>query len=146
MPITRLSKIAMCLALGLFCVVVAYDNVVDYATDNWLRCWFLGIDAAAVKLTVPRELEAWQQAMTAVLRELRRVLAPGGHVAFEVGEVNGGTVRLEETVLPLGVAAGFTPLGFLVNQQAFTKTANIWGVSNNTHGTNSNRIALFRRE
>ena len=33
MPITRLSKIAMCLAVGLFCVVVAYDNVVDYATN-----------------------------------------------------------------------------------------------------------------
>src|SRR5439155_9384819 len=32
-------------------------DVVDYATDNWLRCWFLGLDAKSVKLTVPKKLE-----------------------------------------------------------------------------------------
>jgi hypothetical protein len=32
-----------------------------------------------------------------------------------------------------------------VNSQAFTKTANIWGVDNNDKGTNSNRIVLFER-
>src|SRR5262249_23540509 len=57
-------------------------DVVDYATDNWLRCWFLGINAHSVELTVPRKLEAWQAAMTEVFRELHRVLKPGGHVAF----------------------------------------------------------------
>lgn len=83
--------------------------------------------------------------MGEVLRELHRVTAPGGHVAFEVGEVRKGTVRLEEVVLPLGPACGLRPLGVLINRQAFTKTANIWGIANNTDGTNSNRIALFRR-
>ena len=39
--------------------------------------------------------------MTAVFVELARVLRPGGHVAFEVGEVRGGTVRLEEHVDPV---------------------------------------------
>jgi|GEM_PF-5441319 len=34
-------------------------------------------------------------------------------------------------------------LGVLVNEQAFTKTANIWGVDNNAKGTNGNRIVLF---
>ena len=29
MLITRLAKIAMCLALALFCLLVAYDNVAD---------------------------------------------------------------------------------------------------------------------
>jgi hypothetical protein len=33
----------------------------------------------------------------------------------------------------------------MINQQSFTKTANCWGVSNNTGGTNSNRIVLARR-
>ena len=52
-------------------------DVVDYAGDNWLRCWFLGIDPKAVKLTVPKKLEEWQGEMTAVFRELHRVLAAG---------------------------------------------------------------------
>ena len=34
-------------------------DVVDYAGDNWLRCWFLGIDPETVKLTVPKKLEAF---------------------------------------------------------------------------------------
>ena len=122
-------------------------DVVQYQADNWLRCWFCGLDAAEVGrgITMARTVEAWARAMGEVFRELHRVTAPGGHVAFEVGEVRKGTVRLEEVVLPLGVAAGFRVEGVLINQQAFTKTANIWGVSNNTHGTNSNRIALFRK-
>ena len=62
-----------------------------------------------------------------------------------VGEVRKGTVRLEETVLPLGLRAGFEAKGILVNEQDFTKTANIWGVANNTHGTNSNRIVVFEK-
>ncbi|BDU74184.1 DNA methyltransferase [Mesoterricola silvestris] len=122
-------------------------DVVQYQADNWLRCWFCGLDAAEVGrgITMARTVEAWSRAMAEVFGELHRVTAPGGHVAFEVGEVRKGTVRLEEVVLPLGAAAGFAIEGVLINQQAFTKTANIWGVSNNTHGTNSNRIALFRK-
>jgi hypothetical protein len=120
-------------------------NVVDYITDNWLRCWFAGIDAKSVKLTTPRKLTDWQEAMTEALCELRRVLRPGGHVAFEVGEVHGGKTRLEEAIIPCGLAAGLEPLFVLINDQEFTKTANCWGVDNNAKGTNTNRIVVFRK-
>ncbi len=122
-------------------------DVVQYAQDNWLRCWFCGLDAEAIGqgITMSRTLEHWSGVMGEVLAELHRVTQSGGYVAFEVGEVRKGTVRLEEVVLPLGVRAGFQAMGLLVNEQAFTKTANIWGVSNNTHGTNSNRIVVFRK-
>lgn len=120
-------------------------NVVDYAADNWLRCWFLGFDAASVKLSIHRRPLDWKAAMTRVFTELHRVLRPGGHVAFEVGEVNAGRVLLEELVVQAGSAAGLAPELILINDQEFTKTANCWGVSNNTKGTNTNRIVVFQK-
>ncbi len=122
-------------------------DVVQYAADNWLRCWFCGLDALEISrgITMSRTVEAWAETMQGVLQELFRVTRPGGYVAFEVGEVRKGTVRLEDVVLPLGIRAGFRPMGVLINEQIFTKTANIWGVDNNAKGTNSNRIALFEK-
>ncbi|MFH1864563.1 MAG: DNA methyltransferase [Candidatus Eisenbacteria bacterium] len=120
-------------------------DVVDYVHDNWLRCWFCGIRAPEVPVTVLREVTAWQEAMTDVFRELSRVLRPGGHVGFEVGEVRAGTLKLEETVLPCGLRAGLSPALVLINDQDFTKTANCWGVSNRAKGTNTNRVVLFQK-
>jgi hypothetical protein len=120
-------------------------DVVDYAGDNWLRCWFMGIDPKTVQLTNSRKIEAWQESMTAVFRELHRVLKPGGHVAFEVGEIRGGKIKLEDAALPCGLAAGFAPELILINDQKFTKTANVWGVDNSVKGTNTNRVILFRK-
>jgi hypothetical protein len=120
-------------------------DVVDYKTDNWLRCWFSGIDAATVPVTLAKQLDAWKAFVADTLTELKRVLRPDGHVAFEVGEVRGGAVRLEELVVPAGIAAGLEPVLVLLNAQEFTKTANCWGVTNNRKGTNSNRIVLFRK-
>lgn len=33
----------------------------------------------------------------------------------------------------------------MINKQTFTKTANIWGISNNNKGTNTNRIVVFQK-
>ena len=92
-----------------------------------------------------RRVDEWQAAMTAVFHELARVLRPGGHVAFEVGEVRGGKVKLEEAVLPVWRGAGLEPLLVVINAQQFTKTANCWGVRNNSKGTNTNRIVVFQK-
>jgi hypothetical protein len=122
-------------------------DVVQYARDNWLRCWFNGLDAETIgaRITMSRTVEQWAQAMRPVLRELYRVARPGGWVAFEVGEIRRGEVKLEEIVAPLGIEAGFDCSAILINAQSFTKTANIWGVANNRLGTNSNRIVLFQK-
>ncbi len=121
-------------------------DIVDYAADNWLRCWFLGIDSQAVNITVPKKIAVWQEIMTNVLRDVQRVLKPGGHVAFEVGEVKRGKVKLEEAVIACGLAAGLQPLLVMINDQEFTKTANCWGVNNNAKGTNTNRIVVFQKK
>jgi hypothetical protein len=120
-------------------------DVVDYAGDNWLRCWFCDIDPGAVAITIARKVEEWKRAMTEVFAELFRVVRPGGAVAFEVGEVRRGTVRLEEIVIPAATSAGLIAELVLINAQNFTKTANCWGVTNNEKGTNTNRIVLLRR-
>lgn len=120
-------------------------DIVQYAADNWLRCWFCGIDAEQVPITMARTVEAWRDAMREVFVELYRVVRPGGHVAFEVGEVRRGKVRLEEHVVPVAASVGFTPELVMLHTQDFTKTANCWGVDNNKRGTNTNRVVVLRR-
>ena len=121
-------------------------DVVQYADDNWMRCWFCGIDSKAVPITMARTVAAWQHVMSEVFVELHRIVRPGGYVAFEVGEVRKGKVRLEEAVVPVAAAAGFVLELVMVNAQEFTKTANCWGIDNNEVGTNTNRIVVLRRE
>jgi hypothetical protein len=120
-------------------------DIVHYAQDNWLRCWFAGIDAAAVEIAMHRTESAWEAMVRSTLTELARVVRPNGHVAFEVGEVRGGKLLLEQAVWRAAEGLPFERLGVMVNQQAFTKTANCWGVDNNAKGTNTNRIVLLRR-
>jgi hypothetical protein len=97
------------------------------------------------QITMARTLDEWTGVMGSVLRELYRITRQDGYVAFEVGEVRKRTVRLEEHVVPLGIYAGFSCEGVLINQQIFTKTSNIWGVNNMASGTNTNRIVLFHK-
>lgn len=120
-------------------------DVVDYQKDNWLRCWFNGIDSSRVSIWQLKKVEDWTAAMTRVFKELLRVLVPGGHVAFEVGEIRGGKLLMETLVVPVAIAAGLQPELVLINDQDFTKTANCWGVSNLKKGTNTNRIILLRK-
>jgi hypothetical protein len=122
-------------------------DIVQYREDNWLRCWFNGLDEELIGkgITMARAVDDWSSVMGDVFLELFRITRPGGYVAFEVGEVRKRTIRLEEQVVPLGIAAGFTCECVLINQQMFTKTSNIWGVDNNTCGTNTNRIVVFKK-
>jgi len=132
-------------SIGLVVTSPPFLNIVQYDTDNWLRCWFLNIDAKSVKLTMPSNLGVWEAAMREVFQELERVLRPDGHIAFEVGEVSNGMIQLEKSVLTCGAHAGLVPELVLINDQEFTKTANCWGVNNMAKGTNTNRIVLFRK-
>jgi hypothetical protein len=120
-------------------------DVVDYEGDNWLRCWFAGIDPAEVRIDKHRDISAWEAFVRRGFREFARVVRPGGFVAFEVGEVRGGSVLLERHVAAAIEGLPFDVRGVMVNQQNFTKTANCWGVGNNRGGTNTNRIVMAIR-
>ncbi len=120
-------------------------DIVQYAEDNWLRSWFAGIDVASVFIAHHRTEAAWQDMVRNTLAELARIVRPGGHIAFEVGEVRGGKILLERLVWEAATDLPFDRLFVMVNQQEFTKTANCWGIQNNAKGTNTNRIVVLRR-
>ncbi|MDP5308607.1 DNA methyltransferase [Paracoccus spongiarum] len=120
-------------------------DIVHYAADNWLRCWFAGIDPETVAIDMHRTEDAWTAMVHRVLAEQARMLRPGGYVAFEVGEVRNGKVLLERLVWKAAEELPFRRIGVMVNDQEFTKTANCWGVSNGAQGTNTNRIVLLQR-
>ena len=120
-------------------------DVVDYATDNWLRCWFNAINEAKIDIWTFRKPEEWAAVMERVFGELRRVLKPGGYIAFEVGEVRRGKLKMEELVIPAARAARLIPVLVLINTQEFTKTSNCWGVTNQIAGTNTNRVILLQK-
>jgi hypothetical protein len=120
-------------------------DIVNYEADNWLRCWFVGVDPTEVSISRHRNVDDWQAFTRATLAELARVTRPGGHIAYEVGEVRNGSVRLEENVIAAAEGLPLHIIGVMVNDQEFTKTSNCWGVANNSGGTNTNRIVLLKR-
>jgi len=122
-------------------------DVINYAKDNWLRCWLNGFDVDQIEreITICKKVEDWCIVMKDVLKNLYRVTKPGGYLAFEVGDVKNGKIRLDEFIVPLGLESGFSCMGILINSQTFTKTSSIWGIKNNTKGTNTNRIVIFKK-
>jgi hypothetical protein len=120
-------------------------DIVNYVGDNWLRNWFCQCKPEPGKLWQVRKLDDWTGKMSASLKEMSRVLKPEGRIALEVGEVRKGKLKLEEQIILAGQTAGLKVEYALINSQTFTKTANCWGVRNNTRGTNSNRIVVFRK-
>ncbi len=120
-------------------------DIVNYVGDNWLRNWFCQCEPEKGKLWQLRKLEDWTAKMTASLSEMARITKADGRIALEVGEVRKGKLKLEEQIIHAGQAAGLRVEYTLINTQNFTKTANCWGVRNNTRGTNSNRIVVFSK-
>ncbi len=123
-------------------------DTVQYSKDNWLRCWFNNIDKEEVqkKITVLKKLEDWTNFIEKAFQEFHRILKLGAFVCFEVGEVRKKTINLDEHIIPIGEKTGFTTEGIVINSQKFTKTSNIWGIGNNSYGTNTNRIVILKKE
>lgn len=118
-------------------------DVIHYNSDNWIRHWFLGIDPPAT--TECRKVVDWNSFITETLVCLRDLLKPTGLIAFEVGEVKAKKINLEDEVIKCAVNADLVVKEILINDHSFTKTSNIWGVSNGDKGTNTNRIVCLRR-
>lgn len=120
-------------------------DTVNYEQDNWMRIWFADVQLQPGALWQCRNLDDWLTRMTACFHEFRRVLQDDGVIAFEVGEIRKGVLRLENEVMKAALAANLLPECVMINSQSFTKTANCWGVKNNQHGTNTNRVVILKK-
>ena len=71
MLITRLAKIVMCLALGLFCLLAAFDNVTDYSTNYLFVQHVLSMDTTlpdnSLKYRAITSPVLWQLAYAAII-------------------------------------------------------------------------------
>lgn len=119
-------------------------NVVNYRQDNWLRCWFAGVDPNKIpKLT--SSVAQWTENISLAIREMLRILKPRGHIAIEVGEIKRGQIKMEDLIVNAGSRCGISPKEIYLNEQNFTKTSHCWGIENNKSGTNTNRIVVFQK-
>lgn len=130
-------------------------NKADYLQDNWLELWFCGIDPEPFrsKLVMTSRLDSWIEFIKSSMRQMHRVLKPGAFAAIEVGEVMDGKtlLYLDETLVDIAEqlhheGLRLTPEHMYIHQQDFTKLANCFKVDNNSKGTNTNRITVFRKE
>lgn len=127
---------------------------VDYAKDNWMRAWFIGVEeeVRSLSMAVFSDPEEWLAFMKGAILEMGRVLRVGGRAVIEVGEVEYGNriLYLEEllaSLFPLRLRTGTLRVEELfVHTQEFTKLANCWDVKNNEKGTNTNRCLVIRKE
>lgn len=120
-------------------------DIVDYYQDNWMRLWFNGINKNDINISIIKDISTWSNKMSDVFKELYRVTKPGGYVAFEVGEVKNGNIKLDTEVVKIATANDFVHEQTFINTQNFTKTSNIWGIKNNQNGTNTNRIVVLKK-
>lgn len=121
-----------------------FMDIVNYRADNWMRCWFAGIDPEKVAITQTRKLEAWKTLVREALDNVAAISAHGSVFAFEVGEIRNGSLLLDQVVADVARRTAWEPVCIVVNEQTFTKTSNTWGIDNNRRGTNSNRIVVMR--
>ncbi len=146
MFLTRLSEQTPEISDGIVALTVTsppFLDIVDYEKDNWLRNWFLELDSP--KLSIYKKVDEWRNFTQRTLKELCRITKSLGYIAYEVGEVRNRKLLLEEVVVDAAVKLPLELIRVYINQQDFTKTANCWGIRNNTKGTNTNRILLFQR-
>lgn len=122
-----------------------FMNIVNYKADNWMRCWFAGIDPDAVGITQTGRLDAWKELVRGALDNTAAISRRGAAFAFEVGEIRSGSLLLDQVVVDVARETAWEPVCVLVNAQVFTKTSNTWGIENNRAGTNTNRIVVMRR-
>lgn len=129
-----------------------YLDVVNYAKQNWIRTWFLGIDAQnqVEGLDDNLTLSSWLSFSDAVVQQLKPMLREDGVAALVIGDVarpGGSVISLAREFLRRVLHGGsFGYVGCVSDRlQTEMKTTRIW---NKTKGkaTSVDRIILLANE
>jgi SAM-dependent methyltransferase len=94
-----------------------YFGALDYARDNRLRLWFLGCDNwKELDKNLTANNKVYKTQMTVCLKEMHRVLKPGGYCVLVLGDVerDGKTHRTAEILSE--IAAEVSEGGFVTQQ------------------------------
>lgn len=146
--VRRLHEVVAPDSIQLVVTSPPYLKVVKYGLYNWIRLWFLDEPAEAVdeRLDDGHALPAYQAFMSATLRQLARILRPGGVAALLIGDVaqNGAPpLNLAESVW---AAYGGGPLNLLdIVRDHIADSAKVTKIWNRTRGraTNLDRILVL---
>jgi hypothetical protein len=111
-----------------------YLDVVNYARQNWIRCWFLRVGASDInsELDDNLTLQSWLEFMAKVLEQLQVMVARDGVLVFVIGDV----ARSSRSVMPIAREflrriqheGRFSYVGCLSDHlEIGAKTTRIWG-------------------
>lgn len=130
-----------------------YLDVVNYAKQNWIRCWFLGEGANEIHDTLDDNLtlNSWLELMNNVVAQIGRMLSPDGVIAFVMGDV----ARSSRSVVSLAreflrhvmFKSTFNYVGcFSDHLRIGLKTTRIWGDTKGQATTVDRVILLSNRQ
>jgi hypothetical protein len=127
--------------------------VVNYARQNWIRCWFLHEGARDVHSTLDDNLtlNSWLEFMNKVLADLQMMISQDGVIVFVIGDVaksSRSVVSLaREFVRRLLFQRTFEYVGCLCDHlEIGLKTTRIWGDTKGQATTVDRIIVLSNRE
>lgn len=130
-----------------------YTRVIKYGKFNWIRLWFFGKTGKEVDehLFFSQSVEKYCDFMTQVLKEMKRVLKPGGKAVLVIGDVkakesekidNLAAAVWKNCAKPLGLEKLTPIIADVINDNS--KVSKIWGKTKG-NATKIDRILVLMK-
>jgi hypothetical protein len=121
-------------------------NALEYARDNRLRLWFLGIDEyKVIKQKEIGKTSNFEADMLRVLNLVSKIIKPGGPCILILGDVKRATKKYDVPALITNLVST-NSLGLLLESQWIEKIPDSRRVRKNGQATEKETILVFRRK